>query len=105
MSEAKFTPGPWMFELRENGPMVFNETGTASIAGVILYIHEDGKPYPKESEANARLIAAAPALLSALLGVMATYCPLTEEGYSDIGGVVTRARAAIAKATGQKAGV
>lgn len=51
-----------------------------------------------ESTANARLIAAAPDLLSALQGMLEYFC---EDGYDDYSDTetVTAARAAIAKAT------
>jgi len=51
-----------------------------------------------ESTANARLMAAAPDLLSALQGMLEYFC---EDGYDDYSDTetVTAARAAIAKAT------
>lgn len=47
-----------------------------------------------------RLDEAAPELLEALRDVLTAYVPVTAEGYSDIGGCVRRARAAIAKVEG-----
>jgi hypothetical protein len=53
-----------------------------------------------EHEANARLIAAAPDMLAALRGMVATFAHNFEEGVSP---TVDLARAALAKAVGEAA--
>jgi len=101
---AKHTPGPWQSRWQEATddsahPIIAIETceGAGDVAG-IHYASRDG-----EDEANARLIAAAPDLLTALQAVMAAW--LTEAGYGDgileeHGPAIDAAHAAIAAATG-----
>lgn len=90
MSTNKHTPGPWtehtfadekFVEIRAGG-------GCRIVAHVFL---DNGN-----REANARLIAAAPELLEALLAFVATFDGVEVTP----GGDVAKARAAIAKATG-----
>ena len=105
MSEqARHTPGPWQSRWQEATddfahPIIAIETceGAGDVAG-IHYASRDG-----EDEANARLIAAAPDLLTALQAVMAAW--LTEAGHGDgileeHGPALDAARTAVAKATG-----
>jgi len=60
------TPGPW--EAHENGHIYAEERANAVARIFENYYHRDG-----EANANARLIAAAPDMLAALEGVVATY--------------------------------
>lgn len=59
MSEAKFTPGPW--RIGTAGP---NKCPTIGANGLMVAMVAYGENHP--TEANARLIAAAPAMLEAL---------------------------------------
>lgn len=74
MSESKWTPGPW--EIYDTTKGQFGVTN--KLVGFVCFV---------ESEANARLIAAAPDLLAAILN-------------SDDAHWTPAMRAAIAKATG-----
>lgn len=83
------TPGPWEVSMgedvrAENGRWVAKMYSQGSIS--------DAARIVAESEANARLIAAAPELLAALKGM------LDPDGYTP---VLAIARAAIAKAEGK----
>lgn len=72
MADAKHTPGPWKMwpangqDDASGRPMVTDEPGEVGIAHVIQRMREPDTLYPKEAEANCRLIAAAPELLEAL---------------------------------------
>lgn len=75
--------------------------------GSIWFQHVEGNGpathYPRIAQcvdpANGSVIAAAPDLLDALKELLDKYVPATADGYSDIGGAVTRARAAVENAT------
>lgn len=91
---TKHTPGPWHYQDRSDAytHIVRNAEGNS----IIVYAPQSTRP---EAEANARLAAAAPELLEAcqmMLGIMALK---NWEGDP----VAEKARAAIAKATGEKA--
>ena len=63
---AKHTPGPWSDDVEEGIPGVFAEDGvavayTGEVAGIVRHFQRDN------CEADARLIAAAPELLSMLV--------------------------------------
>ena len=94
MSELKHTPGPWSVQ---DGDRVF---GYSTGKPYSHCLHE-GIGYKTEREANARLIAAAPDLLTALQDIVDAYqkhfdaMPVAWQTYDNI------ARAAIAKATGE----
>lgn len=87
------TPGPW----RAVGEEVETDTGIF-IAEVLRW--GPGIPYNKESEANARLIAAAPDLLDAANALAMSLC-----GYAHQNAITKRAlakwRDAFTKATGK----
>ena len=86
--DAKHTPGPWRYQ-RENGSPT---TGQHMIAGANPgYLAEVRDCGSGDVCANARLIAAAPELLEALLAVVRVADRATVE--------FDMARAAIAKAT------
>jgi hypothetical protein len=99
MSKSKHTPGPWKAQLREGyvgqweveGQYEVIATGeTALVADVASYTECD--------DANARLIAAAPELLEALMGLRLYVDPLM--GGEEVDNARRAANAAIAKATG-----
>jgi len=85
------TPGPWTYEPSddENSGMIWAKTG------FIVEFNEN------PSEANARLIAAAPELLQELINI-ASAMPSTWDDPSEFKAwAQSRAQCAIAKATGQ----
>lgn len=95
--EHKHTPGPW--EITSHRPPYSEENDFPGVgisipdAELASGIHEDAiEVWGENSEANARLIAAAPELLEALRGVLRVADRATVE--------FDAARAAIAKATG-----
>lgn len=96
---SKHTPGPWWKDGRIVRPANEAHPRRAAIAACALS-HGIGEA-AVEDDANARLIAAAPELLEALLGL------LHEDGgslaYSKSNPACVAARAAIAKATGSAA--
>jgi hypothetical protein len=98
MSEIKHTPGPWFFSGKNPDcevryvSLCIDEPFMAEIA--TLY-HGEGE----EQEANARLIAAAPEMLEALMALndlRGAWSPPDDV----IKAAWAKARAAIAKATG-----
>lgn len=98
----KHTPGPWRTLPEEVDKDYVRVRGTRlglryKIANVLTTIYE-GVPAREadETRANAALIAAAPDLLEALQALLAIY-PYPDNETTDA------ARAAIAKATGEKA--
>ncbi len=113
---SKHTPGPWTEHVMTDRS-VRNIEGRFETADITIGSgetmvavtemrraigdHSIGYPCAKtveEMEANARLIAAAPELLASL-SAMLTYFGMDEDEWSKP--VVDKARAAIAKATGQ----
>lgn len=115
--ETKHTPGPW-----EYGRMLISPKAKDRRCGFVVNGPDDdpeslelptricdlrvpaGMSGFQEGEANARLIAAAPELLAALLR-LAAQAEMTSDFDEAIGGTlhsaVKQARAAIAKATAQ----
>lgn len=92
--EAKPTPGPW-FTKREGFSTVYVE---ARISGGLLQEVAACGPTQagsEQQEANARLIAQAPDMLRILRWLIQKH----DEGQLIDGGVITEARAAIARAT------
>ncbi len=96
---GEHTPGPWLL----SGDLVYalDETATANrfsarIEGgyEINYRRHPVRTHDAELQANARLIAAAPDLLEALVEMERAF------GAECSGGPAVRARAAIAKARG-----
>ena len=94
---ATHTPGPWVVHPTAHHPAVrsvgTSDTGPRRICTVGSM---NGNPVDKK---NARLIAAAPELLEALTGLIDLYDGINHEGFA----IVSNARAAIAKATGENA--
>jgi len=94
-----FTPGPWHTSQFQPGE-IFSEDGRMRLEkdGTTLYPIAKTFDFDGESEANARLIAAAPELLEA--------CEMVSKSFSecydtDAQGPLAKARAAIAKALGE----
>ena len=114
MTEAKFTPGPWDISkvgyIHKNGvmhPLSVDESrleGESWIAMRKRLAPEFGER-EAEAEANAHLIAAAPELyealenLSGLFGTLITY---DSDKHKAIADDVQAARAALAKARGDR---
>ena len=97
MSTAKHTPGPWVVILSPADHDEF-EVVTSNVSMPICQFWRKG--YGVEAHAaNARLIAAAPDLLEALMTVIANapepYCAITRA-------IDAKCRAAIARATGEQ---
>jgi hypothetical protein len=101
---TKHTPGPWMYEPKGRGHVWSDcrDDGSGAVIAVMPETNHGTK------EADARLIAAAPELLSALYALLDDVSDLTDEAREAFSGIndrsVTLARAAIAKATGQGEG-
>ena len=85
------TPGPWYVEHIGNRPYIVDQPtknfGIAEVHGIT----------PETAEANARLIAAAPELLSALQHMISAFGPRCEYTEAHFG--INTAKAAILKAT------
>lgn len=94
--KAKHTPMPWTTIRCEDGMEVLTHDAES-----ICVVKHYGDPYnSKREEANARLIAAAPELLR-VAELAATLNTQTNHiGSGMLAELVERARAAIAKATG-----
>lgn len=93
---AAFTTGPW--EARDDGVVVIaepNQLGYQQPIKLISPWRESAWDGDEEAEANARLIAAAPSLYSALAEATEL---LEASGYSTV-----EMRAALAKARGESA--
>ena len=114
MEQQKHTPGPWEAEWHRKYKQwnVFPESGKAVVSVTDLC----GEYSKEETEANARLIAAAPDLLEALKAIVSNQIRCLEDNplmkkesrpYPWVEMDIHRsdldaARAAIAKATGEK---
>ena len=94
----KHTPGPWVAKRWTTESDVIGWYFV--VCGHRLPLSEFESDNPDEVEANAHLIAAAPELLVALRGMVATFAHNFEQGVSP---TVDLARAALAKATGEQA--
>lgn len=107
MSDSKHTPGPWEILPEEAGRDYIRVRGTIpgsrfKVSNVLVttYKGQATEAYDreiKETRANARLIAAAPELLEALIA-----CEKSMREALYVPPSITKARAAIAKATGQE---
>jgi len=87
--EKKHTPGPWSADECRSGFAVYAyKSGDV----VVRTEDEEGRYGAIDNEANARLIAAAPELLEALIGVVKVADRATQE--------FDKARAAISRAIG-----
>lgn len=97
---SKHTPGPWGFDLEDNWVYSFRENGTQMLVAQARSISVT----TEVRDANARLIAAAPDLLTALQAATEAL-DILRRGYGcEVSGLCYPAlndcRAAIAKATG-----
>ena len=96
---SKHTPGPWNVSEEFDGTSIkagmFHVTHTIQACG----FHEPDVD-KAVTQANARLIAAAPELLDAL-NAMLTHMGMDEDEWNKV--TFNQARAAIAKATGEQA--
>jgi hypothetical protein len=91
---SKHTPGPWSVD---DPHQIWAESAGEYVAITRV---EDWDTIPREqAEANARLIAAAPELLEALKAMLTNW----EEAPAYGSDAAAKARAAIAKATGEQA--
>ena len=112
--ESKHTPGPWWLGVSEHGRhfRAVDAKGHGELATVVWLMDDDDlycAPSP-ECEANARLIAAAPDLLEALIKVTTTLawnahgeCRAIHDGpIMPSSQAIEVARAAIAKAKGEE---
>lgn len=107
--QAKHTPGPWRYCMfADHLPDYVIKTGNRRLAKVNMFAANPENSYNRdvaEGEANARLIAAAPELLSAcermMVGLLKQSTPTCEwyEGIEYDG--AEEARSAIAKARGE----
>jgi hypothetical protein len=104
---TQHTPGPWKPRSYPNAQgdiwidceAYSNEKlGTGPLGGTLATAHRNGTGNGS-ADANARLIAAAPDLLEALVEMMREYEPLNED-HAERSDAVILARAAIAKAKG-----
>jgi hypothetical protein len=94
--KAKFTPGPWHAPEPVGQSRQWTVWGTTH-ATVVADIEG---PNAREREANARLIAAAPELLAALLKIFHACDGAGDEG-GELEMIAELARPAIAKAGGK----
>ncbi|KAA0089313.1 hypothetical protein CIW54_07550 [Paraburkholderia sp. T12-10] len=95
MSDTKHTPGPWHIQIRESRAMpgMIIQDGVYGPDGEQIRVHGMTLTASDEAKANARLIAAAPDMLTALETVLAG-------GHLNTGEQAIVANA-IAKATGK----
>lgn len=96
-TETKHTQGPWAVVKRNSGTAIYSEGTTPKVMICV------GLGEPRERQANARLIAASPALLSALADLLHYVQVEHEEGGfpdDDLPEICNAAKAAIAKAIG-----
>ncbi len=92
----KHTPGKWEYDTKGN---YYNESGVIRMNGVLIAKMVTQTTHkPKEVEANARLIAAAPELLEACKGALAHLI----SGDLTLDMALTRLRNAILTAEGGK---
>ncbi len=97
MHAPSHTPGPWIITDRDADSLKI----TSPDYGRIAMLHDPINGV-SELEANARLIAAAPELLSALQDLLEAYAPLAEDTVKKFGpdalhSAVKSARLALAK--------
>ena len=96
MEKVKHTPVPWVIDGSATSLDIFSSDAAVLVAVVrrsLLSCHLD-----QTARANARLIAAAPELLEALQEIICADC----RGWEELDPLLSKARAAIAKATGVK---
>lgn len=109
-TNTKHTPGQWHIGSGNGEGSIFADNGRTrlEIGGTTLYpiCQVNRKWEDEEDEANARLIAAAPELLQAILDLFRE-CAMVHKYWGDgantkeADAAIKRAKDAIAKATGQ----
>lgn len=87
----KHTPGPWKFHKQARTIAIYRSDNADTIANVPISAVVDNT----RREHDARLIAAAPDLLEALIGCLECEFSVTDKA------AINKARDAIAKATGE----
>lgn len=108
MSNAKHTPGPWVaydWGYSHWGVQADRRKGSQNIGRKIAAIdNRAGQDAGPEEEANARLIAASPDLLDAVLQLVATLDNVANEHPDELwlGSEYELAKRAILKATGNQ---
>lgn len=98
MSAAKHTPGPWVLDWNVSRIDVFSSDSAVMVASVRRSAMSEG--IDSQARANARLIAAAPDLLAALVEVTDRLDAFSVSANLNTRLALETARAAIAKATG-----
>lgn len=100
MNNSKHTPGPW--RVGTPGPNGCYSVGTTKGLMTAMVAHSINMADQREqAEGDARLIAAAPELLAALISLLAMCERQTDFNDDGDGAMFEHCRAAIAKATGQ----
>lgn len=113
METTKHTPGPWRIETwnydkatppREALMVQTDRDAVAEVCNIWQNANEvERRDVEAEKQANARLIAAAPALLAALVELIEQLEGIGIPDWHGAEGLsLTQARAAIAKATGKE---
>lgn len=70
---AKHTAGPWLIRKAANGDRGISAPGTGIFIEVFTEIRHSGEGALDECEANARLVAAAPRLIAAIMPFAAVF--------------------------------
>jgi hypothetical protein len=84
-TQATHTPGPWtQIDYGDGEPVIEAASGLIAIAIVNDYSDTAADWSPDVTQANARLIAAAPDLLAALEAILPQYMAFTNQGASNI---------------------
>ncbi|MET3371982.1 hypothetical protein ABIC89_001023 [Variovorax boronicumulans] len=98
MEQAKYTPGPWIHHPDDN--IIATNDGRRMLEWQARSLHVPAA----ERDANARLVAAAPELLEALILLEAEMVLSGNAESRDYGWkpAIEKTRAAILKATGEK---
>ena len=98
--KAKYTQGPWRvvnYQDKNDVPRVVSDKGGIAVLCINRYLGEAGPS--KQEQINAALIAAAPELLEALMDALKDLEALSQ--WDNASACARKARAAIAKATGE----
>jgi len=110
---SKHTPGPWDWSPHYktgDGRATWSLIGSQDGYGILSCDGDENSPQGLNDEANARLIAAAPELLEALTQIHDVYAAMRQrlsvdyanDGWSAETITLDKAKAAIAKATGEQ---
>ncbi len=99
--KTQHTPGPWVASPAIRSGFTIDAKCDPWL--IVTTSDEEGRYGSIETEANARLIAAAPELLAALQVVLRDYTAVHDIGDVEMQPALYQARAAITKATGEQA--